>query len=491
MARNTVSLYIDDTSIRLMVTRGKRITRLADAPLDVSLNDIDTDEKEKELTEKVRNLLKSNRIHAKKVILGLSGLHCLTRPVVLPELPRAMLNEAVTREAKRVLPVPVEQLYISWQIVAVAEGKIQAFMVATPRQIADMAIRVLNQAGCKPYLMDIKPLALARLSKEATALIVDVQSKEFDIVILVNGIPQPIRTVAFPEEELSLAEKLSIVKDDVKRTIQFYNTNSGDNPIQPNTTMFVSGELAYEPELYESLANELGFKASLVTSPLKCLKQLDPSHYLVNVGLALKEAGREASPSLPNFNTLPVPYQPKQVPLNWLLAVPAAGAAIGIVVMLVMTVQNAAADIEAVQNQLNTTQFMLEKKQADKKELLQAITEKEQQIAGTEAAYGVYTNALKIMNRTGDLIDTDLKAAVDNIVDNFHLEAIAHSGSEINITGSADSEQEVLEYVRKLDATGRFSEITIITIKLNAAGASSDNSSVGYSLKCALRGDRD
>ena len=486
MANNTVSLYIDDTNIRLMVTRGKRITRLADAPLDVGLNDIDTDEQEKELTEKIKNLFKSNKIHAKKVILGLSGLHCLTRPVVLPELPRAMLNEAVTREAKRVLPVPLEQLYISWQILSVAEGKIQAFMVATPRHIADMIIRVLNQAGCKPYLMDIKPMALARLSMEATALIVDVQAKEFDIIIMVNGIPQPIRTVAFPQEELALSEKLLIVKDDVKRTVQFHNSNSGDNSIQANTTLFVSGELAYEPELYESLANELGFKASLLTSPLKCLKQLDPSHHLVNVGLALKEFTREASSLLPNFNTLPTPYQHKQVSLNRILAIPATAAAIGIIVMLAMTVQNAAADIEEVQNQLNTTKFMLEKKQAEKKVLLQTVTDTEQQITSTEAEYDVYTNALKIMNRTGDLMNTDLDTTVDNIITGFHLKTIAHSGLDINISGKADSEQEVLVYVRKLTATGRFSEITITMIKLEGDFESEENSYVQYTLRCAL-----
>jgi type IV pilus assembly protein PilM len=123
MAKNTVSIYIDDISIRLMVTRGRRITKLADVPLDVSLVDIDTKEKENELTAKIKNLLKSNKVRAKKIILGLSGLHCLTRPVVLPELPRAMVKEAITREAKRVLPVPLEQLYISWQIVSVSEGE--------------------------------------------------------------------------------------------------------------------------------------------------------------------------------------------------------------------------------------------------------------------------------------------------------------------------------------------------------------------------------
>ena len=252
MAKKTVSIYINDTSIRLMVTRGKRITKLAAVPLDVSLSDIDTKEKEAQLTDRIKTLFKSNKVRARKIILGLSGLHCLTRPLVLPELPRAMLKEAITREAKRVLPVPLEQLYISWQILAVSGGKIHVFMVAIPRQIADIVMRVFRQAGCKPYLMDIKPLALARLSREATALIVDVQSKEFDIVIMVDGIPQPVRTVAFPREALSLPEKLAIVKDDVERTIQFYNANNGDSRIQPDTTMYVSGELADAPELYES-----------------------------------------------------------------------------------------------------------------------------------------------------------------------------------------------------------------------------------------------
>jgi type IV pilus assembly protein PilM len=221
MANNSVSIYIDDTSIRLMVTRGRRIIKLGDVPLDIGLVEIDTKEKENQLTEKIQSLLKTNKVNTKKITLGLSGLHCLTRPVILPELPRPMVKEAITREAKRVLPVPLEQLYISWQTVSISEGKIYAFMVAMPRQIADMVMRVFNQAGCKPYLMDIKPMALARLSNEATALIVDVQSKEYDIVIMIKGMPQPIRTVSFPQESLPLLEKLSLVKEDVKRTVQF------------------------------------------------------------------------------------------------------------------------------------------------------------------------------------------------------------------------------------------------------------------------------
>src|SRR4030042_939858 len=155
MAANTVTLYISEVNMRLMVTRGKRIIKLADVPLDTSLSEIDSPEKEAWLSEKIKHLFKSNRISERKIILGVSGLSHLTRPLALPELPKTMLEEAVTREARRVLPVPVEQLYLSWQTVAISADKLQAFMVAVPRHVADMIIRILHQAGLKPYMMDI------------------------------------------------------------------------------------------------------------------------------------------------------------------------------------------------------------------------------------------------------------------------------------------------------------------------------------------------
>ena len=175
MAKKITTLYINDTSIKLMVTNGKRISKLADAPLDMSLADTSANVREAEVATKIRQLFQTHNIKAKKVIIGLSGLHCLSRPVILPQLPRAMLDEAVIREAERVLPVPPEQLHISWEIASVTDNKMQAFIVAIPRQIADTLLKVLDQVGLKPYMMDIKPLALARLSKEPTSIIVDVQ----------------------------------------------------------------------------------------------------------------------------------------------------------------------------------------------------------------------------------------------------------------------------------------------------------------------------
>ena len=488
MPGNLVSLYINDISMKLMVTHGKRIAKVAEMPLDAGLSDINNKEKEAELSGKIKNFLDSNKVHSRKIILGLSGLHCLTRPLELPILPQAMLKEAITRESQRVLPVPLEQLYISWQIVAEVQDKIHAYVVALPREMADMLVRVVNKAGYKPYLMDIKPLSLARLSRESNAILIDVQAKEFDIVFLIDKIPQPVRTVSFPSEELSLPEKFEKVKDELKRTIQYFEKNDAENPIKPDTTILVSGELAGAPELYEDLEKELGFKTTLLESPLKTVKELDASSYMVNIGLALKEMHKEAGPMLPNINVLPTPYQPKQVSTNQLLTLPAVILAIVIVVMMVMTVQETAASIEEANTQILSNNMTLAIKQAQKKKLMDEVATLQGAIAVTDALYAVYTDAYISISKTGNLMNTDLDTSVDNVVEALSLSVLNHSGSQITINGVAATEQEILDYVNNLLDSGRFDEITIASIVTEEGDAG--NVAHPFTLSCYLKDGR-
>ena len=130
MAKKTVTLYIDDTSIRLLLAQGKQIKKWADLPLEPGLVKNGVVRKEEEVAAKIKQLFQARKIKTKKVNIGISGLHCLSRPVTLPQLPKVMLDEAVRREAKRVLPVPPEKLYLSWQSLPTSEGKSHAFLVA-------------------------------------------------------------------------------------------------------------------------------------------------------------------------------------------------------------------------------------------------------------------------------------------------------------------------------------------------------------------------
>ena len=467
MAKNATTLYINDASIRLLVTKGKRISKIASVPLETGLSDVDSPEKEAALVDKIRTLMHTNKISGKKIILGISGLHCLTRPVSLPELPKAMIPEAIIREAQRVLPVPPEQLYISWQIIGDHEGKLTAFMVAIPRQIADTLMRILHAAGLKAYLMDIKPLALARLAKDPTAVIVDVQPKEFDIIIVNNGLPQPVRTVPFPEEYLDLKDKTSIIAAELARTIQFHNSNNPETRLPPQTKLYISGDIADETDLHEEMARDLGLVPELLASPLKCAKHLDPSLHLANVGLVLKQLPKEAGSLLPNFNTLPEPYQPRQISASKLAAIPAAIAAIGLVALLAMTVQDAAGQLASTKAQLSSTNLLLEKRQSEKTDLTRQVSQLEAQLNQIQSQKDQFASVLSNIGDTGEAINTDLTESTGAVVPGLELSSINHSGQQFSLAGSAGTEQDVIQYARDLADTGLFTEITIQSINYN------------------------
>ena len=459
MAKKIVTLYIDDTSIRLLVTRGKRIRKWADLPLEPGLVKNAVDIKETEVAAKIKQLFKVQKVKAKKVNVGVSGLHCLSRPITLPQLPKAMLAEAVKREAKRVLPVPLEQVYLSWQTIPAPEGKIQVFLVAVPCKMADTLLKVLHQAGLKPDLMDLKPLLLARMVKEATAVIVDVQPTEFDIVIVAGGVPQPIHTVSFPSEALSWQEKLPMIRDELDRSIKFYNSNNPEKPLVSTVPIFASIALAHQPELCQYLSDKLGHPVLPLSSPLACPEGLDPNRYMANIGLALKKLSpeKESGLSVANLNVLPTGYRPKPLSLTKVFTLPSTTIAIGLLVFLIILIQNTSADIDSIRVQLNTTDQLLQQRQ----ELAENIAGLKKEITEVEASRNSFTAALGSLEKQSAGINRHLEVTIKSLPNSISLSSISHANSILTMTGRAPSEKEVLLYLRKLDSSGRFGEITI------------------------------
>ena len=464
MTKKIITLYIDDTSLRLMITHGKQVKKWADLPLEPGLVKNAVVIKEAEVADKIKQLAKTSKVGTKKIVVGVSGLHCLSRPIILPHLPREMLDEAVKREARRILPVPLEQLYVSWQIIPAPEEKSHVFLVAVPRNTADTVISTLRQAGLKPSLMDIKPLLLARVVPEETAVIVDVQPTEFDIVIMSGGIPQPIRTVSLPAEASSWQDKLPLIRDDVDRTIKFYNSNNPEKPLTNSVPIFASGELAGEPEQCQSLSDELGYPVLPLPSLLmKCPEGLDPNRYMVNIGLALKrlEGGKATGPLVTNLNTLPTPYQPKPISLTNIFALPAAAIALGLLFLSVTFIQDTSADIASIRGQLDTTTQLLQQKLSQRQELAGHIAELKKKITGVETACGNFTAALGSLETQSAGINRHLEITLRSLPNTITLSSISHDNNIVTISGRAPSERGVSSYIGNLVAGGWFGEITI------------------------------
>ena len=474
MANKVITLYIDDTSLKLLVAKGKEIKKWATLPLESGLVKGGVVVERERVAAKIKEFLKAQGVKGKKVIAGLSGLRCLLRVISLPHLPETMLAEGIMWEAKRVLPVPPEETYIQWQIIPAPKEETRVFLAALPRNATDALIEALREAGVKPYLMDLAPLALARVVNVATAIIIDVRSTEFDIVIMVDRVPHPIRTVLLPSEAQSLPEKLPTIREELERTVNLYNSSHPEKPLEPSLPIFVSGELVDEPELCQSLSDESGYSILLLSSPLKCPEGLAPSQYMVNIGLALKELspGKRASLSVVNLNVLPQVYRPKPFPLTKVLIPLSIIAAIALLFFQVTLVRGATAETASLQVQLNATDLLLIKKHTQQQSQKKEIAELEKKVAESEVINNALTGVLQNFSRQQELVNSDLKVAISTLPGTVDLGGITHASVELTISGMSPSETEGLEYADALRASGRFSQVIISSIEKTADGVS-------------------
>ncbi len=175
MAEKVITVFIRDDAVNLLQVEGRGVKKWASLPLEPGLVNQGLILDETRVAEELDKLFKLAKIGTRKVVAGISGLNSLYRLISLPELPEAILPEAVKQEARRVIPVPLDEVYLAYQRLPAPEGETRVFLTAFPRNVADVLVRTLRQAGIQPYVMDLAPLALCRTLDEPRAIIINSQ----------------------------------------------------------------------------------------------------------------------------------------------------------------------------------------------------------------------------------------------------------------------------------------------------------------------------
>lgn len=472
MFNKVTTLYIDDTSLKLLVARGEQVKKQATLPLEPGLVKDGVVVDEATVAAKIKGFLKAQRVSGRNVVVGLSGLHCLFRVITLPPLSGAQLAEAVWWEAKRVLPVPLEELYLSWQVIPTSREETQIFLATLPRNAADTIIKTLREAGVKTKLIDLAPLALARAASSPTAIIVDVQSTEIGIVVMVDGVLQLIRSLSPPSKALSLQDKFATIREEIERTIKFYNSSHPEKPLEPSLPIFASGELGEEPQTCQSLADELNYSVVPLLSPLKYPEGLSPTQYMVNIGLALKKLslGKRARFSLENLNVLPEVYRPKPIPFTKVLVSLGIIMAVGLLVFLAILTRNATADTALLQTQVDEANNLVKQTQEEQQSQREAIAELETQVAELEATRDVFRGIFSDFSSQQLAVNEDLVEAIDTKPSGVGLISITHASALLTISGTSTNETPILDYASALKGSGRFSQVIISVVEKTETG---------------------
>lgn len=481
MARKITTLFMRDDSINLLVVKGRRVEKWASLSLEPELVSQGLILDETQVADRIKELFKLEGVSKKKVIVGLSGLDSLYRMITLPEMPEAILTEAVRREAGRVLPVPLDEVYLSYQLIPARKGETRVFLAVFPRNRVDVLLRTMHQAGLEPYVMDLAPLALSRIPNEPRAIIVNARLDHLGIMVIADRIPQLIRTVSLPSEVESLSEKLSAITEELSRTVTFYNSSHLENPLDSTVPVFVCGEPAEAPEAWQSIAGSLNSPVSPLPSPVEYLEGFPVNEFMVNIGLALKELlseKEEANFSLVNFNALPEVYQPKVLPKTRIIAPVGIAVGIGLLVYMGFLVQNSIADTTELRSELALTESHIAQQHGEiailEEQIEQVGTQIESVAAETElvaaeiepveATTDVFRTTFTSLEEVREEVNADLAQVVILTQGTVELTGVNHGGSSVTVNGIAPHESDIFRYARDLRSGGRFPLVIISSI---------------------------
>ena len=282
-------------------------------------------------------------ITAKAAAIGLPQSHMFTRLLKLPAMDSKKLAEAVQWEGQQYIPMPMNDLYIDFEIVETANdsnGKPrehEILLVAAPRAIVDSYMKLLEFMRVSPHSMEMSLAANIRALRKpkdnTPVLIIDAGSQSTDLAIVSNVI-RLTTTINFggdqitsiiksklkitldqaeeikikfgigksdlqPKAQAALAPSLITLATEIIKLIRFYEDRSTTKDQQKVTRILLTGGASRMPGLahYISQATKLNVDISSpwdsqpILSHKLFARSMGPV-YTTAFGLALRELSR-------------------------------------------------------------------------------------------------------------------------------------------------------------------------------------------------------
>jgi len=446
------SIAIEDTGIKLLEVDGREIKVAVSVPLEPGLVKDGVVLDKPGVSSKLRQLLETNKVTSRRVIASISGIHSVYRLIGLPRLPKGLLAEAVKREAERIMPVPLGELHLYWQAIPSAHEEALVCLLGLPRGTVDTLMDTLRQNGLDPYIMDARPLAIARACGATRAIAINVEGSDFDIVVVINGVPELVRSLAFSRFDLIPPSKASEIKEELERTIRFYNAGHEAAPITEDMPVIIGSEAA----LAQILSEELPYSVKPLTAPLSCSRELNIGDFMANVGLILKELKIDRSSLRLNLNALPEVHLPKPVPIfpiiSWLLV----AATVCLLAWFGLTTREAIARTSALKGELSQAQELMKARQIAPKE----VSELEVKLKEVTAVRDGIQRTLTDLEQQRAEVGGDLGKAISLLPSNVTLNGFEYA-TTLTIKGVAPDSETISDYAKSLRDSGRFSEVTV------------------------------
>jgi len=152
----------------------------------------------------IEKICKESGMHSRKAIASLPSFSVFSSIINLTNINDKDLQSAVQWEAKKVIPLSLEEMILDWRIIggsgAISEKKddIKVFLTGAPRVLVKRYLDIFKAVQINLYSLETETFSLIRVllgNDKSSVMIVDLGANTTNISIVENGIPMLSRSI--------------------------------------------------------------------------------------------------------------------------------------------------------------------------------------------------------------------------------------------------------------------------------------------------------
>lgn len=282
------------------------------------------------------DLFKDNlhgNIYTRRVACTLPTSHTYNRLMKIPPMAESDISEAIRLEAEQYIPMPINNLYIDYEISKRDDSGIELLMVATPKNIVDSYIKLLESLDLEPVALEPSVNGASRLfgyidaAHSQPSILIDFGSVATDVAVfdktmivnstLAGGSEAMTKSIAErlklePAKAFEMKSKYGIgvsnnqqqiseavapmledLTKEVRRVMRYYNERVGQSQ-RSIAHIITSGGGATMPGINQYLTRQMGLPAQTLDpwstfdfGHLKKPSELEQSAYITVAGEAI------------------------------------------------------------------------------------------------------------------------------------------------------------------------------------------------------------
>lgn len=229
-----------------------------------------------ELADALQGMLRAIDLTPDTIISALAGNHVSLKIIQLPIAAIKHISEVLPLELESVVPFPIEDVVIDYQIIHTSNNQVTLLVAAALRSRITEHLKFLSDSGINPYELAAGAVALEGLAKvipalqkEGPFLIADIDDYQTDICILQDGMCKSAQTLSIGIA--MLPNKAEHLWRGFQRSIASFRAKGAPDIQQ----VYLSGPGSFTDEINEWLSEKLHMAVS--TLPLPEAPMMDDS----------------------------------------------------------------------------------------------------------------------------------------------------------------------------------------------------------------------